>query len=203
MAVTRVKTSSLLQGMPKDRSFLAGNDAYDPPDFESIATVTVGSGGSGSISFTSIPGTYAHLQIRYIADDNRSGVTVNSVGGYFNADNTASNYYWHHLDGDGSSASAGANTGISGLALNFGFSTGANASANIFGVSVVDILDYANTNKYTTMRLLTGADLNGSGTVRFGSGLWKNTAAVTDITILPVSSTFQQYSHFALYGIKG
>jgi hypothetical protein len=31
-------------------------------DFESIATVTVGSGGSAVISFTSIPSTYAHLQ---------------------------------------------------------------------------------------------------------------------------------------------
>ena len=35
-------------------------------DFESIATVTVGGGGAASIEFTSIPGTYQHLQIRGI-----------------------------------------------------------------------------------------------------------------------------------------
>ena len=34
--------------------------------YESIATVTVGSGGSSYIEFTSIPGTYTHLQIRGI-----------------------------------------------------------------------------------------------------------------------------------------
>ena len=32
--------------------------------YESIQTITVGSGGASTIVFSSIPSTYAHLQIR-------------------------------------------------------------------------------------------------------------------------------------------
>jgi hypothetical protein len=82
--------------------------------------------------------------------------------------------------------------------------TSASTSANIFTVAVIDILDYSNTNKYTTIRTLQGYDSNGSGNIRFNSGLWMNTAGVTDIKIFPDgAASFVQYSHFALYGIKG
>jgi hypothetical protein len=32
--------------------------------YESIETVTVGSGGSATVTFSSIPATYTHLQIK-------------------------------------------------------------------------------------------------------------------------------------------
>ena len=77
-------------------------------------------------------------------------------------------------------------------------------TANSFGAYVVDVLDYANTNKYKTVRTLGGKDLNGSGQEGLYSNLWKNTNAITDITLKVVGgSNFVQYSHFALYGIKG
>ena len=82
--------------------------------------------------------------------------------------------------------------------------TTANSGANMFGSGVIDILDYANTNKYKTVRTLSGDDKNGSGYVVFGSGLWQNTNAVSTITLTNHGATnFQQYSSFALYGIKG
>ena len=76
---------------------------------------------------------------------------------------------------------------------------------NIFGANVLDILDYANTSKYTTARILGGIDINGSGgNIRLDSGVWMNTAAVTSLTISPTTANnFVQYSSFALYGIKG
>jgi len=46
-----------------------------PGDYESIQTVTVGSTSQSSISFTSIPSTYKHLQIRYISRCDRVDVT--------------------------------------------------------------------------------------------------------------------------------
>jgi hypothetical protein len=110
---------------------------------------------------------------------------------------TGSNYARHFLNGDGSTAAAGANSSFS----NFFVGTTGNA-ASTFGANVIDILDYANTNKYTTSRSLSGMDANGSGYVQFFSGLWMNTAAVTTITITG-DSNFQEYSSFALYGIKG
>lgn len=171
--------------------------------FDSIATVTVGSGGSSSITFSSIPSTYKHLQIRAIIKDNRSAITADNNFLRFNND-SGSNYDGHLLYGNGSSASADAFG--TDTAMVYATVPGASIGANIFGVAVVDILDYANTNKYKVIRSLNGFDSNGDGTIRLTSGLWMNTAAINRIDLLTnigATSTIQQYSHFALYGVKG
>ena len=168
--------------------------------YESIASVTVGAGGASTISFSSIPSTFKHLQLRGIARDTRA-VTFNNIYLSMNGD-AGSNYAYHMLAGDGSTASADA--GTSGTILVASSSPGTSASASIFGTSVTDILDYTNTNKNKVTRTLTGLDLNGSGNIRLWSGLWINTAAITSLTLTPASgSNFVQYSSFALYGIKG
>jgi len=165
--------------------------------YDSIATTTVGSGGSSSITFSSIPSTYTHLQIRMFA-------TINAAAGpilRFNSD-TGSNYNGHLLYGEGGS-SFGAYSYGSGTSINLSwFGQGYN-SATSFAGHVIDIFDYADTNKYKTVRSLQGIDRNGTGMLEFVSGLWRNTAAITSITIPAESSTFVQYSSFALYGIKG
>lgn len=162
--------------------------------YESIAISTVGAGGASSVTFSSIPSTYTHLQIRAIAK------AVNNDQGYFlqfNGD-TATNYNTHYIYGDGSSAVAGANSTWAGIDV-------AVTSSSNFSGMVIDILDYANTNKNKTVRSLSGNDNNGSGYAFFGSGLWRNTNAITSITIKELlgSGNLSQYSHFALYGIKG
>jgi hypothetical protein len=168
--------------------------------YESIATTTVGAGGSLSITFSSISSSYTHLQIRMIAK------YLNTAGGstqmQFNGD-TATNYSWHYLSGDGASASAGAGTSANYININVG-----QQDTGQYVAAVIDILDYANTSKNKTSRTLTGIDKNGSGSMQLTSGNWRNTAAITSITITPQSNTsptnqFQQYSSFALYGIKG
>jgi hypothetical protein len=67
--------------------------------FESIATVTVGGGGASSIEFTSIPGTYQHLQVRLIGRSSSTGATGNNFDLTLNGD-TASNYAYHGLYGE-------------------------------------------------------------------------------------------------------
>ena len=172
-----------------------GGAAPIPPSYDSIATVTVGGGGSSSISFTSIPTTYKHLQIRGIA--RRSSGSTNTIV-RFNSD-TGNNYAAHYVIGNGASVSAGAEASVS----RFYFDV-LTASATSYSAGVMDILDYSKTNKYKTARALSGIDLNGSGTVWLASGLWQNTAAITTVTLsLESSSNFEQYSSFALYGIKG
>ena len=174
-------------------------------DYESIATVTVGSGGTSSITFTSIPTTgYAHLQLRILGRITRSADS-DSVRFRFNSD-TGSTYGYHYLDGDGSAASAGANVSLTGGTVPV-LLPADNMNASVFGAAVVDILDYANTNKYTTVRALGGVDNNSSvvpGSVQFRSGLWRDTSAISTIYLYPSNGTlFNQHSHFALYGIKG
>ena len=82
-----------------------------------------------------------------------------------------------------------------------GIVQGGNA-ANIFGTGIIDILDYADTSKYKTVRTLFGYDANGSGYIAFSSNLWQSTSAITSITMTPVNG-IAEYSSFALYGIKG
>jgi len=192
-----IQVSTLLSGSLTTPS---AKGAFVSTAYESIATVTVGSGGSANVEFTSIPGTYTHLQIRAIARTDRAS-TGDWLEIQFNSD-TAGNYSDHYLTGNGSSASAGGNTSATYMEVNR--FPAASSSASIFGAFVTDILDYANTYKYKTIKNLGGNDQNGSGETHLGSGNWRNTNAITSIKILPGGgSNIVQYSHFALYGIKG
>lgn len=171
--------------------------------YESIQTVTVGSGGQSTISFTVIPSTYKHLQIRGIIKD-----TTTSFGAglqatmRFNSDATSGNYADHWLRGNGSVAAAGSDT-VSMTQMYIPYYTGSSSAANMFGGCVIDILDYANTSKYKTVRALSGGDLNGSGQLGLTSGLWQSTSAITSITLYPNVTAFAEFSQLALYGIKG
>jgi len=169
--------------------------------YESIATTTVGSGGSATVTFSSIPATYTHLQIRGIARSLEANTGVDVPYVKFNSD-SGSNYSWHQIDGNGSTASAG--NGLSQTFMRGGFIALNNELANTFGAVIIDILDYANTNKYKTIRSLSGTNYNNtSGAVGFFSGSWRNTNAITTITLQASVANLAQYSQFALYGIKG
>ena len=169
-------------------------------DFESIASTTISSGTVSYIEFTGIASTYKHLQLRLIG---RSNVGVSGNDNYwitFNGDTTSS-YSNHYLLGSGSSAGAGAITSASSMLI--ARTPGTSATANAFGAAIVDILDYANTNKNKTVRSLTGADLNGSGDIFLFSGAWLKTNAITSIKIEGMASSSNAlYSSFALYGVK-
>jgi len=159
--------------------------------FESIATITVGVGGSSSETFSSIPQTYKHLQIRFITRSN-GGAYNPTIR--FNSDSGA-NYSWHYLDGNGASATSGSGTSDTSIIL-----ASLDGTASTFQVGIIDILDYANTSKYKTIRVLEGVDKNGSGAVDLWSGNWRSTSAISTI-LLTFSSA--QYSQYALYGING
>jgi hypothetical protein len=167
-------------------------------DYEPIETVTL-TGSQATITFSSIPSTYKHLQIRAIGRM-AAAATLDSLWAQFNSDTTSSNYYAHGIYATGS-GTPGAYAD-SGAFAQIGILSANSAGANMFGAFVMDILDYSNTNKYKTTRTLSGADLNGDGQLRFVSGLWKNTAAISSI-VIDGNSNFAQYSSFALYGIKG
>ena len=176
-------------------------------DFESIATVTVDAGGASSITFSSIPSTYQHLQLRWIARTNRATFGFDDLRITFNNDSSAL-YTYHQLWGDGGGANAAADVNQTyGLMFN---AAGTGTSGTWWAVAVSDVLDYANTNKFKTVKTLNGVDLNGNsigglnGRVNLGSNLWRSTTAINRIDLVSNSSSnFQQHSHFALYGIKG
>ena len=178
----------------------SGAAAGAATSYESIATVPVGAGGSASVSFTSIPSTYTHLQIRGIARTTASLSDGDYATIRLNSD-SSSNYASHQLVGTGSAVNIViAVPATEGYIQRFGTAT---QSSNVFGANVLDILDYKDTNKFKTLRFLGGMDGNGNGWLVFGSSLWRSTSAITSIVIAGGSGNFVQYSQFALYGIKG
>lgn len=166
-------------------------------DFQSIQTISVGTATS-TVSFTSIPSTYKHLQIRAIHR------CTQAAGGSdvlirFNGD-TSSSYSYHALQINGASA---ASFGGSSQTYIRNQSTVDGSYSNVFQSNVIDVLDYASTSKNKTLRAFTGFDANGDGFFRELSGAWYSTSAITQIDFTASGTTFSQYSHFALYGIKG
>jgi hypothetical protein len=167
--------------------------------FESIATVTPTSGTS--VTFSSIPSTYKSLQIRIIGRS--TAVSLNDdINVQFNGD-TASNYSRHYIQAASGSVSVGG--AASQTLIRFAnFLTGSTALATTYGVSIFDIIDYASTTKYKTVRAIGGYDKNDSvGVLILGSGLWMSTSAVTSMTLSFGSAISSSGNSFALYGIKG
>jgi hypothetical protein len=198
MAVSRVKTSSILQGFPKSRSLLAGNAAFQPTSFESIATIT-GTGSSGTITFSSIPSGYKHLQIR--SNFFTSAYGTPAIRLQFNGD-TGANYANQRLFTN--SATVGANNVANGTnILLIGGSPDINSDYAIS--SIVDIHNYSSTTKNKTVRGISGTDgaaYFAAGNASLISGLYISLSAISSITISLASLNFTTNSTFALYGIK-
>jgi hypothetical protein len=110
----------------------SGGAAASLTSYESIATVTVGSGGSANVEFTSIPADYTHLQVRGIGRGTGAGTSTN-VQFTFNSD-TSSNYSFHGLLGDGSTAFAEGNANQSNG--RFWMISNGGAGASMFGAFV-------------------------------------------------------------------
>ena len=192
MAIRSFKTSSISTGAKRSKFWDQSATIVPPTAYESIATVTVGTAQS-TIEFTSIPSTYTHLQIRGFGRSTAdTQLDVN-----FNSD-TNNVYSYHSLLGYGSGTEASGSANFSKIVMEAMTNT-----ANVFAGYIIDILDYANTNKFKTTRNLAGFDTNGGGRLSINSGNWRSTNAITSITLTARSTTFAQYSQFALYGIKG
>lgn len=177
-----------------------GGAAAAAPAFESIASAS-GTGSSGTITFSSIPSTYQHLQIRGIADSSGAGtqqdllVRINGV--------TSSSYSNHSVRGNGSTVSVDGNASQT-YAYFFDVITGNSVGASTLGAFILDLHDYASTSNTKTLRLLGGFDNNGSGYAALSSCLFNNTAAVSSISLIAGGGgNWETNTQFALYGIKG
>lgn len=162
--------------------------------FESIATAT-GTGSSGTITFSSIPGTYQHLQLRFRVLNTS---TASSFLRYQINSDTGSNYAIHRIDGDGSAAAAAGATSVA-----YGQASLGTPDADKPYVGILDFLDYASTTKNKTVRGFWGRDTNGGGNLALSSALWLNTNAINSITFFWSANNFTTSSTVALYGIKG
>ncbi len=200
--------SPILESIGSVKGFGWGAFAALLPSFESIATAT-GTGSNSTLTLSSIPQTYKHLQIRYISRD--TSAITNPAGIWIDLNNdTAANYTQHYLIGNGSSASAAGNSAAStGGSPQLSRATACGGmSANIFAAGIIDIHDYSSTTKNKTIRAITGSDYNTASTnaeVGLFSSVWlNNSSGVSTIRFyFPTGGNFATGSTFALYGIKG
>jgi len=167
--------------------------------YELISTTVLGA-DTATVSFSSIPQTYKHLQIRgtvrVTAITNTGGVMTIRLNG----DSTAS-YSWHALFGNGgSSTSEGV---INTTEVRAYMIPGSSAEANLFSPFVMDILDYSVAKNKTTRNFIGNAVL-GAGQIRLESGSLYKTPAISTISLSNISTNnFVANSRFSLYGIKG
>lgn len=171
--------------------------AADAGSMFPIATTTL-STAQGTITFSNIPQTYKHLQIRGIAKSTGAGSQDLQVG--FNG--LTSGYAFHSAYSNGSTATSASGTSLAYMKLGFNFVV-ANSVANSFGAIIIDIADYTNTNKLKTFRSMMGVENNGSGTVAHFSGFHSSSSsAITSIEIRPEADNFAASTSFALYGVQ-
>lgn len=170
---------------------MAAGNTYTP-----IATTTLGS-SAASVTFSSIAGTYTDLYVMC----NGQNATQNGweAAITFNGD-TGSNYSYTYLGGNGSTTSSGR---VSNAAYIITTTLGSwSTNSGILGIYSFSVMDYANTTTYkTTLNRagVTNATYNGTDAV---VGLWRNTNAITSITLtVRNSGTFASGSTFTLYGI--
>lgn len=169
------------------------------PDYELITTEIL-TGTQSSITFSNLSSyssTYKHLQIRAVA---RSGVAVADMGYKirFNG-GSSTDYSFHRMQGNGSSVSSYGDAAATYFYITGGLQ-GSSATANAFGVAVIDILDAFNTSKNTTTRTLNG----NNGAISLDSAGWFNTAAIDSIVMEADagSPSFVSGSRFSIYGLK-
>lgn len=154
-----------------------------------IATTTLGSSQS-SVTFSAISGSYTDL----VVVNNIIGAGTGYPSFRFNSD-TGTNYSFTQVYGNGTTAGSDRAPNYSSIIIPFPdrYTTSAGY------IQIANIQNYSNTTTYKT--LLGRSSNAGSGTSA-AVGMWRNTAAITSITITAVDANFASGSTFTLYGIE-
>jgi hypothetical protein len=159
-----------------------------------IESQTLGS-AAATVTFSNIPGTYTDLRLVMSAGETSSGsggfITFNNDGG------TGSLYSFTRMSGDGTNASSARGTNRNTNTWVFG--NGIVVPTTPTDVSIVDIMDYANT---TTNKTALNRENNAAGGIVANVILWRNTNAITRIDITYTGANFVAGSTFRLYGIQ-
>jgi hypothetical protein len=193
MAIRFLSKATVKNKLPRSSNIWDGTAVFNPftlvGNYDALATVTVPVGGVSSITFAGIPQTgYTHLQIRGIA----LGSVLDDIVMKLNTDLGVKT---HWVVGNGTSASASVNNSTAN-----GIYISNNGITTTYPTPfVLDLLDYTNVNKNKTLRNLAGRDENGSGRVWLASSLFTTLDSINSITL---TSSFGQYTQFALYGVK-
>jgi len=162
--------------------------------YEPIATTTLTSAVS-EVSLSSIPSTYTDIIVVVTATTTADNADIQM---YFNSDNTSGLYSKTQLEGTGSTAVSGRTSGANfiGLTSNLGVDD-TNPS-----IIILQFNNYSNTTTFKTVLSRETMWHSGASGTALRVGLWRNTAAISSITLKVNGSTWKSGSTFTLYGIK-
>jgi len=165
-----------------------------------------------SITFSSIPSTYEHLQIRANLRDSGTG-NYSAVKMWFatggGSEDTGTNYTFHQIYSHGPTIKSEMSGSVNharayGVAAN---DVDPHVQPSVFASCNILIVDYANTSKNTTWEHNGYSWVNHDYTnmetfASFGGGMWNNTGAVDKIVFGCEAAPYLRGSTITLYGIK-
>jgi hypothetical protein len=169
-----------------------------PINFIKIKTITVGSGGSSSIDFTSIPQTFTDLKILI------SGRATSVDTDFFVTFNGSAVAQYNFVQMYGYVSGNGADRGSGQTSLNVGVTSGAsNSSASAFSANEINILNYALSTQYKAVGSLNVTENNGTvAYLNMKQGQWSNNSAITSLSLTCGNGIWAEYTKVTLYGIK-
>jgi hypothetical protein len=163
------------------------------------AIASLNTNGGTEVSFVGIPAGYKHLQLRIYWN---AGTTAADLQMKLNA---SAPTQAHMLYGNGSTAAnASSDYDSNGWYIDIGNFN--NSYPNYPTSAIVDIFDYSDSNKYKTVRALSGTEYNSGdtkGRVGLKSAFWSTTSPVTSITFRQSGGSYGSATNFALYGVRG
>ncbi len=167
--------------------------------YELITSFTLGTSAATFI-FSGIPQTYTDIEIRAFGRNTGAATQMNLR---FNGD-TGNNYAYTFLDDDGGS-NARSSRATNRAQADTGGLFGSSQAASLFSPNIFYIANYTNTSISKTVLGMSAAS-NNSGIlidyVQTAVSVWRNTAAITSITVLTNANSFEAGSSVGLYGIK-
>lgn len=161
-----------------------------------IATQTVSGTGTSTITFNNIPQDFQSLRFHVWGRGtfNNGGSGLSIILGYNGYSGTTN--FRHYMQGDGASAAIGSFVTSNGTV---GSIPDVNATSTIYGANIIDIVDYANTNKNKTMSYFGGFDRNGSGAIVTGNCFITLSTAITQVQ-LTTDGNWGDGTRIDLYG---
>jgi hypothetical protein len=157
--------------------------------YVALATHTVPS-SVASYTFTSIPQGYTDLIL--VINGKHSANQNEDYGLRFNSD-TGSNYSSTYLLGSGTAA-------LSGRVSNQTKTISGWLNATDIGTYIDHIQNYSNSTTYKTV-ISRGAQTDSDTYLSANVSLWRNTAAITSITVVPAAASLASGMTLSLYGV--
>ena len=172
--------------------------------FDLLETTLISS-DTASVTFSNLSNysAYKHLQIRMTHQVTTSGSGSNEyILMRFNGD-SASNYAHHRLGVEGGSPTSNQIVSTTAIYCGYAVAIFGTQNNNMYGASIIDILDFGSTARNKTVRSFGGADGNSDDDLALFTGHWRNTNAITSISLIPNNLSLRTGTRVSLYGMGG